>query len=189
MSFRIERDTMGELEVPADRYWGAQTARSLKFFAIGGERERMPLEVIHAFGVLKQAAALTNADLGLMPQDKADLIARAAAEVADGKLDGHFPLAVWQTGSGTQSNMNVNEVIANRAIEMAGGELGSKSPSTPTTTSTRASPRTTPSPPPCTSPPRARYTTSCCRPCATCATCWPERRPSSSRSSRSAAPT
>ncbi|ANX04985.1 class II fumarate hydratase [Immundisolibacter cernigliae] len=128
MSFRIERDTMGELEVPADRYWGAQTARSLRFFAIGDERERMPLEVIHAFGVLKQAAALTNADLGLMPQDKADLIARAAAEVADGKLDDHFPLAVWQTGSGTQSNMNVNEVIANRAIEMAGGELGSKKP-------------------------------------------------------------
>ena len=128
MSIRIERDTMGELEVPSDRYWGAQTARSLKFFAIGGERERMPLEVVHAFGILKQAAALTNAELGLMPQDKADLIARAAAEVAAGKLDDHFPLVVWQTGSGTQSNMNVNEVVANRAIEMAGGELGSKKP-------------------------------------------------------------
>ena len=128
MSIRIERDTMGELEVPSDRYWGAQTARSLKFFAIGGERERMPLEVVHAFGILKQAAAITNAELGLMPQDKADLVARAAAEVAAGKLDDHFPLVVWQTGSGTQSNMNVNEVIANRAIEMVGGELGSKKP-------------------------------------------------------------
>jgi fumarate hydratase, class II len=128
MDHRIERDTMGELRVPADRYWGAQTARSLHFFAIGGERERMPLEVVHAFGVLKLAAARVNARLGLLGGDLAALIERAAQEVADGRLDAHFPLAVWQTGSGTQSNMNVNEVIANRAIELAGGQLGSKQP-------------------------------------------------------------
>ncbi len=126
MEYRIERDTMGEVRVPADRYWGAQSARSLMNFKIGGER--MPLEVIHAFGVLKKAAALVNAELGLLDEDKAELIAQAADEVIEGKLDDHFPLVVWQTGSGTQSNMNVNEVIANRAIEIAGGELGSKDP-------------------------------------------------------------
>ncbi len=126
MDNRIERDTMGELEVPADRYYGAQTARSLINFPIG--TEKMPIEVIHAFGVLKQAAALTNADLGILTQKQADLVASASAEVAAGKLDDHFPLVVWQTGSGTQSNMNANEVIANRAIEMAGGVMGSKTP-------------------------------------------------------------
>ena len=126
MDNRIERDTMGELAVPADRYYGAQTARSLINFPIG--TEKMPIEVIHAFGVLKQAAALTNADLGILTPEQADLVASAAAEVADGKLDDHFPLVVWQTGSGTQSNMNANEVIANRAIEIAGGVMGSKSP-------------------------------------------------------------
>ncbi|MEC9341624.1 MAG: class II fumarate hydratase [Pseudomonadota bacterium] len=125
---RIEKDTMGTLEVPADRYYGAQTARSLINFPIGGERERMPVEVIHAFGVLKGTAAGVNAALGLLDQSKADLIQAAAAQVASGDLDDHFPLVVWQTGSGTQSNMNVNEVIANRAIEMAGGEMGSKHP-------------------------------------------------------------
>ncbi len=126
MDHRIERDTMGELEVPADRYYGAQTARSLINFPIG--TEKMPIEVVHAFGVLKQAAARTNASLGILPAERADLIIQAAAEVAAGKLDDHFPLVVWQTGSGTQSNMNANEVIANRAIEIAGGVLGSQSP-------------------------------------------------------------
>ncbi|RLA09434.1 MAG: class II fumarate hydratase, partial [Gammaproteobacteria bacterium] len=126
MDYRIEQDTMGELEVPSDRYYGAQTARSLINFPIG--TEKMPMEVVHAFGVLKKAAALTNAELGIMDSATAGLIAEAATEVADGKLDDHFPLVVWQTGSGTQSNMNSNEVIANRAIEIAGGVLGSKSP-------------------------------------------------------------
>ncbi len=123
---RTESDSMGTIEVPGDRYWGAQTARSLVHFSIS--EDRMPLPVIHAFGVLKKAAAEVNAELGLLAADKASLIAAAADEVIAGRLDGHFPLRVWQTGSGTQSNMNVNEVIANRAIEMAGGALGSKSP-------------------------------------------------------------
>jgi len=126
MTYRIERDTMGEMQVPSDRYYGAQTARSLQNFKIGGDR--FPREMIRALGILKKAAALANRELGLLPEDKADLIARAADEVIDGRLDDHFPLVVWQTGSGTQTNMNANEVIANRAIEMAGGELGSKKP-------------------------------------------------------------
>jgi fumarate hydratase class II len=119
---------MGAIDVPANRYWGAQTQRSLHHFSIGGPTERMPVEVVRAFGILKKACALVNAELGKLPKDKADLIVRAADEVIDGKLDDHFPLYVWQTGSGTQSNMNANEVISNRAIEMAGGELGSKKP-------------------------------------------------------------
>jgi fumarate hydratase class II len=123
---RIESDSMGEVEVPADRYWGAQTQRSLHHFDIGGEL--MPREVITAFGVLKKAAALVNRDLGKLPSDKAELIVRASEEVIAGKLMDHFPLRVWQTGSGTQTNMNANEVIANRAIELAGGKLGSKNP-------------------------------------------------------------
>jgi fumarate hydratase, class II len=122
----MESDSMGQISVPNDRYYGAQTARSLIHFDIGDDR--MPLEVIHAFGILKKACALVNQDLGKLPADKASLIVRAADEVAQGKLDGHFPLRVWQTGSGTQSNMNVNEVISNRAIEMAKGVLGSKKP-------------------------------------------------------------
>ncbi|MCZ7682087.1 MAG: class II fumarate hydratase [Sandaracinaceae bacterium] len=126
MATRTETDTMGALEVPADAYYGAQTARSLINFPIG--HERMPREIIRAFGILKKAAALTNADLGELDRGICDLITRAADEVIEGKLDAHFPLVVWQTGSGTQSNMNVNEVIANRAIELAGGELGSKKP-------------------------------------------------------------
>jgi fumarate hydratase, class II len=117
---------MGPIEVPADRYWGAQTQRSLHHFSIG--EDRMPVEVVRAFGVLKKAAAMVNRELGKLPADKADLIVAAADEVIEGKLDDHFPLYVWQTGSGTQSNMNINEVISNRAIEMAGGALGSKSP-------------------------------------------------------------
>ncbi len=126
MDYRIERDTMGEIKVPAGKYYGAQTARSLMNFKIGGET--MPRELIRAFGILKKAAALTNAELGILPQEKADLIVQAADEVIAGKQDDHFPLVVWQTGSGTQTNMNVNEVIANRAIEIAGGTLGSKDP-------------------------------------------------------------
>ena len=126
MEFRTESDTMGQMQVPADRYYGAQTARSLMNFKIGGER--FPREVIYALGILKKAAALVNRELGTLPADKADLIVRAADEVIAGQLDDHFPLVVWQTGSGTQTNMNTNEVIANRAIELAGGKLGSKDP-------------------------------------------------------------
>lgn len=123
---RIETDTMGELEVPSDRYYGCQTARSLINFDIGDDT--MPGGVIRAFGILKQAAAKVNADLGQLDSKVSKLIIAAAEEVINGELDDHFPLRVWQTGSGTQSNMNTNEVIANRAIEMAGGVLGSKSP-------------------------------------------------------------
>jgi fumarate hydratase class II len=123
---RIEADTMGELEVPADRYYGCQTARSLINFDIG--EDTMPRGVVRAFGILKQAAARTNVALGQLDASVGDLIVAAAQEVIDGHLDDHFPLRIWQTGSGTQSNMNTNEVIANRAIEMAGGVLGSKSP-------------------------------------------------------------
>ncbi|MFP4527118.1 MAG: class II fumarate hydratase [Candidatus Kapaibacterium sp.] len=126
MKTRTEKDSMGEISVPANVYWGAQSARSLIHFAIG--TEKMPREVIRAMGILKKAAAIVNADLGKLPKDKAELIIKAADEVIEGKLDEHFPLSIWQTGSGTQSNMNTNEVIANRAIEMAGGEMGSKSP-------------------------------------------------------------
>jgi fumarate hydratase class II len=126
MEYRIETDSMGEISVPADKYYGAQTARSLIHFKIGGER--FPREMIRALGIVKKAAALVNGELGKLPPDKADLIAKAADEVIEGKWDEHFPLVVWQTGSGTQSNMNANEVIANRAIEMAGGVVGSKKP-------------------------------------------------------------
>ncbi len=126
MDYRIEKDTMGEMQVPKNAYYGAQAARSLMNFKIGFER--MPREMIKAFGILKKACALANHDLGVLPDAKKDLIVQAADEVIEGKLDEHFPLVVWQTGSGTQTNMNSNEVIANRAIEIAGGELGSKSP-------------------------------------------------------------
>lgn len=123
---RIESDSMGDIAVLCDKYWGAQTQRSLHHFNIG--EDIMPREITHAFGILKKAAALTNLELGKLSQDKADLIITAAEEVSSGKLDPHFPLHVWQTGSGTQSNMNANEVISNRAIELASGILGSKSP-------------------------------------------------------------
>jgi fumarate hydratase, class II len=126
VSVRTETDSMGPIEVAQDRYWGAQTARSLIHFDIGGDK--FPREMIRALGILKKAAALTNRELGLLPAEKAELIVRAADEVIDGKLDDHFPLRVWQTGSGTQTNMNANEVISNRAIELAGGEMGSKKP-------------------------------------------------------------
>jgi fumarate hydratase class II len=123
---RTETDTMGEVEVPADRYWGAQTGRSLMNFPIG--TETMPLPLIRALGIVKKAAALANCDLGKLDRERAMAIAEAASEVIDGKLDDDFPLSVWQTGSGTQSNMNANEVIANRAIELLGGTIGSKDP-------------------------------------------------------------
>src|ERR1700685_1782479 len=123
---RHETDSMGGIEVPADRYWGAQTQRSLVHFAIGNDR--MPKSVYHAYGYVKKAAALVNAAAGRLAQWKADSIVRAADEAIAGKLDEHFPLYVWQTGSGTQSNMNVNEVLSNRAIQLLGGEIGSKSP-------------------------------------------------------------
>src|SRR3972149_8090724 len=115
MDYRIETDSMGEIKVPANKYYGAQTARSLMNFKIGGDK--FPRELIRALGVLKKAAALTNRELGTLPSDKADLIVKAADEVIDGKLDEHFPLVVWQTGGGAQTNMNANEVISNRAIE------------------------------------------------------------------------
>jgi fumarate hydratase, class II len=123
---RIETDSMGPIAVRADRYWGAQTERSLHHFAIGDDR--MPVAVVRALGLLKKAAAAVNRELGLLDARRAELITRAADEVVAGSLDEHFPLSVWQTGSGTQTNMNVNEVIANRAIELAGGKLGSKDP-------------------------------------------------------------
>jgi fumarate hydratase class II len=126
MSVRIESDSMGQIEVPSDKYWGAQTQRSLQNFKIGGHR--FGRSVIRAFGIVKKAAALANKELGKLDGGKCDLIVQAADEVIEGKLDAHFPLVVWQTGSGTQSNMNANEVIANRAIELAGGVLGSKKP-------------------------------------------------------------
>ena len=124
--FREETDSLGAVRVPADRYWGAQTERSRANFRIGGER--MPVEVVRALGIVKKAAAIANAELGVLEEGARDLIVRAADQIIAGELDDQFPLVVWQTGSGTQSNMNVNEVIANRAIELAGGRLGSKTP-------------------------------------------------------------
>ncbi|MBS1769072.1 MAG: class II fumarate hydratase [Acidobacteria bacterium] len=126
MKTRIETDSMGEIAVPSDVYWGAQTQRSLLHFDIGFDV--MPRELIRALGILKKAAAIVNCDLGKLSEEKRDLIVRAADEVIEGKLDSHFPLRIWQTGSGTQTNMNANEVISNRAIELAGGEMGSKTP-------------------------------------------------------------
>ncbi|MCW7491219.1 class II fumarate hydratase [Leptospira sp. 2 VSF19] len=126
MKTRIETDSMGEIKVENTRYWGAQTERSLHHFHIGNDR--FPREMIRALGILKKSAALTNKDLGILSAEKADLIVKAAEEVINGTLDAHFPLVIWQTGSGTQTNMNVNEVISNRAIEMAGGVIGSKNP-------------------------------------------------------------
>ena len=126
INMRRETDSMGEIEVPANCYWGAQTQRSIRYFTIG--EDVMPLEVIRALALIKKAAAVTNCGLGKLPRDKSDLIVKAAEEIIEGRLDGNFPLHVWMTGSGTQSNMNVNEVISNRAIEMAGGVMGSKNP-------------------------------------------------------------
>ena len=121
MEYRIEKDTMGEMKVPADKYWAAQTERSHENFRIG--TEVMPREITHAFGILKKAAALANYKLGILPEEKKKFICAAADEVISGALNEHFPLVVWQTGSGTQSNMNANEVIANRGNELAGKKL------------------------------------------------------------------
>src|SRR5580704_16736271 len=125
-NLRTETDSMGAIEVPSDHYWGAQTERSLMHFAIG--HDLMPRSIVRAFGLLKKAAAEVNRDLKQLPADNCDLIVKAAEEVIEGKLDAEFPLRVWQTGSGTQTNMNANEVISNRAIERAGGAMGSKKP-------------------------------------------------------------
>ena len=128
-AFRIESDSMGEVEVPAEAYWGAQTQRSLLHFSIGSkERDRIPIEIVHALGLLKKAAATANLELGVLDAERAGWITQAAEEVASGKLDAEFPLRIWQSGSGTQTNMNANEVISNRAIELAGGVRGSKDP-------------------------------------------------------------
>eukprot|EP01126_Amoeba_proteus_P040137 TRINITY_DN4269_c0_g1_i2.p1 TRINITY_DN4269_c0_g1~~TRINITY_DN4269_c0_g1_i2.p1 ORF type:complete len:288 (-),score=50.56 TRINITY_DN4269_c0_g1_i2:293-1156(-) len=127
MAFRIEVDSFGEIRVPADKYWGAQTQRSLQNFEIGSSSERMPASLIKAFGILKKASASVNKQFGL-PYNVADAIMGACDEVVSGKLLDHFPLVVWQTGSGTQTNMNLNEVISNRAIELLGGKIGSKHP-------------------------------------------------------------
>lgn len=121
MNTRIEKDTMGTVEVPADKYWGAQTQRSKQNFTIGGQK--MPIEIIYAFAILKKAAAQTNSELGVLPKDKADIITKVCDEISEGKHDDQFPLVVWQTGSGTQTNMNLNEVIANRAHVLLGGKL------------------------------------------------------------------
>lgn len=127
MNYRIEKDTMGEVQVPADKYWGAQTERSRNNFKIGPEAS-MPKEIIEAFAYLKKAAAYANTDLGVLPSEKRDLIAKVCDEISKGELNDQFPLVIWQTGSGTQSNMNVNEVISNRALVLGRGKLGEKSP-------------------------------------------------------------
>lgn len=128
MSFRVESDTMGQIDVASDKYWGAQTQRSIQNFPIGRDRYLMLPSIVRAMGILKKGAAEANRDLGELPAEVADWVIQAAQEVIDGKLDSHFPLVVFQTGSGTQSNMNANEVISNRGIEIAGGQIGSKSP-------------------------------------------------------------
>src|SRR6516164_1292862 len=145
---RIESDAFGPLEIPADRLWGAQTERSLHNFRIGSER--MPIKIVHALGVIKRAAAEVNRQLGSLDRKRASAIAAVAQDIADGKLDEHFPLLVWQTGSGTQTNMNVNEVIANAANLKLGGPLGTKSPIHPNDHVNMSQ-----SPAPCTSQPRS----------------------------------
>src|SRR6187549_3984398 len=126
MEYRIEKDTMGEVQVPADKYWGAQTQRSIENFKIAQDINKMPIEIIYAFAYLKKAAALTNLDAGILPKEKCDLIGKVCDEILEGKLNAYFPLVVWQTGSGTQSNMNVNEVIAYRGHVINGGKLEDK---------------------------------------------------------------
>src|SRR6202000_138918 len=126
MDYRIEKDTMGEVKVPATAYYGAQTQRSIENFKIAQDINRMPKEIIRAFAYLKKAAAITNCQLGALPQEKSDIIGHVCDEILDGKLDNEFPLVVWQTGSGTQSNMNVNEVVAYRAHVLHGGQLTDK---------------------------------------------------------------
>ena len=157
MDYRMERDSMGEMEVPADRYWGAQTQRSYQNFQIG--TEKMPEEIVRAFGILKKAAALANHRLGKLDDERLGLISRACDEVVAGKLDGHFPLVVWQTGSGTQSNMNVNEVVANRGNELAGKKLLHPNDHVNMSQSSNDT-----FPTACTLRRRWRWRTSCCRP-------------------------
>jgi len=128
MEYRIEKDTMGEVQVPADKYWGAQTERSRNNFKIGSEKDKMPIEIIRAFAYLKKAAAYTNCDLKVLSEEKRNMIAKVCDEILAGKLDDQFPLVIWQTGSGTQSNMNVNEVISNRSHVLAGNKLGEGKP-------------------------------------------------------------
>src|SRR5690554_2059428 len=123
MRIRVEKDTMGPVEVPAEKYWGAQTQRSINNFKIGGTRDQMPKEIIHAFAILKKSAAEANSELGVLDREKANIIAQACDEILEGKLDDQFPLVIWQTGSGTQSNMNTNEVIAYRGHVIMGGKL------------------------------------------------------------------
>jgi fumarate hydratase, class II len=154
MGTRVESDSMGSIEVENSRYWGAQTQRSLIHFDIG--YDVMPREIIRALGILKKACAEANAELGKLPREKEQLIVRAADEVIEGKLDEHFPLRIWQTGSGTQSNMNANEVISNRAIELAGGELGSKKPIHPNDDVNMSQSSNDTFPTACTSPRRSR---------------------------------
>ncbi len=169
---RHETDSMGGIDVPADRYWGAQTQRSLIHFSIGDDR--MPKRVYHAYGYVKKAAALVNAAAGRLAQWKADAVIHAADEAIAGKLDENFPLYVWQTGSGTQSNMNVNEVLSNRAIQLLGGKIGSKSPVHPNDDVNMGSRRTTRSPLRCISPLYSKLRT----------TSFRMRRPSRPRSRR-----
>ena len=154
MKTRTETNSFGPIEVPANSCWGAQTERSRQNFRIG--EERMPRPLIAALALVKRAAAETNLELGSLDAERAKAIVRAAQEIIDGKLDGEFPLSVWQTGSGTQTNMNVNEVIANRANEMLGGKRGAKSPIHPNDHVNISHRRTTPSRPRCTSRPRRR---------------------------------
>src|SRR5690242_7931053 len=123
MEFRTEKDTLGVVQVPADKYWGAQTQRSIENFQIARDINRMPKEIVRAFAFLKKAAAMTNLELQVLPKEKSELIGAVCDEILEGKLDDEFPLVVWQTGSGTQSNMNMNEVIANRAHVLHGGNL------------------------------------------------------------------
>ena len=183
---RIERDSMGEIEVPADRYWGAQTQRSLQNFRIGGER--MPEPLIRALGLQKKAAALANIALGELDQRIGEAIVAAADEVIAGELDDHFPLVVWQTGSGTQTNMNANEVIANRASEMLGGAVGcepagpSQRPRQPWPVVQRFLPDGDAH---CRGQRNRRA--GCCRRCGCCRRRWRRRRPRSPTSSRSVA--
>src|SRR4051812_41799566 len=127
MDFRIETDSLGPIKVPAKKYYGAQTQRSFENFSFL-DNEKMPMEVIYALSIVKKAAAIVNAELGLLPEEKKEVICAVCDEIISGKLDEHFPLVIWQTGSATQTNMNVNEVISNRAIELLGGQLGSKIP-------------------------------------------------------------
>ena len=185
---RTETDSLGAVEVPADRYWGAQTQRSLENFRIGGER--MPEPLVRAMGIVKMAAAAANLELGELPPHIGEAIVEAAGEVMDGTLSDHFPLVVWQTGSGTQTNMNANEVIANRAIEKLGGEIGSRNPVHPNDHVNRGQSSND-----CF--PTAMHIAagveihqpSCCRRSSTCIRRWPPRPRSSQASSSWAAPT